>query len=366
MNREQLQKYVLQCLIIGFWVALLACVLRFEWPTEECATDKGPACRVLRILSWPDIFDKEYIRKFEEQYGVTVQLSSYTSNEELLVKLRAAQGRGYDLIMPSDYAVTILRDEGLLKRLRSERIAPHVARLNPLLKSLPHDPEQEYSLPYEWEVFGIAYSKDFFAHHPLRKSWGALFDDPHGAYKIIMSNDPREPIRAAAYYRYGPVDELTAAQMDSIETLLKRQHSWVAAYSSTNLDYYLISGYGVLSFASSAYVGRRKFFAHKIGFFVPDEGGLVTIENFAIPLHAEAEDLVYDFIDFIYTPESLLHHHELFTFFPATTDLLDSEHLDPAIRALVGMPEAAFRKLIPIKQLMPEERMIMLWLTMKA
>lgn len=369
MNRKSFYEFGMRCLVIAWWGVVFWGAMKIgSHEDDEVVVQEQPSHgkRVLRILSWPDIFDKEYLREFEEKYNVAVEISSYDSNEELIVKLRGSQGHGYDLIMPSDYAVTLLRKEGLLRPLSADRIQKHVARLNPLLKGLAHDVHNEYSMPYEWEIFGIAYAKQFFPDGPPRKSWGLLFDDPKGAYKVVTTNDPREVVRTAAYYRFGNVPELSEEQMQEIEQLLCRQHAWTTAYSTTNLDYYLISGYGAVAFASSAYVGRRKFFANRIGFFVPDEGGLVTIENFAIPVHAAHEDLVYDFIDFIFTPESLIHHHQTFTFFPATNDLLSLETLDPAVRELVTMPESSFKKLIPIKQMMPEERMNMLWVSIKS
>lgn len=358
--------YGVRSAIVLVWALLMMGILYTGRPEVEAAAVSSSAQgKVLRILSWGDIFDKAYLRQFEEKTGITLEMSSYGSNEELLAKLKMSKGRGYDLIVPSDYAVALLKKEELLKPFDKSKLS-FFSRINPSLLGQSYDPDNTHSIPYEWEVFGIAYDKEFFEKRPLAQSWKLLFENPCGAYRIVISNDVLEVIRAAAHYLYGSVDELTDTQVEQVEALLKKQHAWVEAYSSYNLDYYLISGYAPLAFSSSAYVGRRKDFAHKLGFFVPQEGGLVTIENFAMPIHGENEDNVYAFLDFIFTPESMAHHHEIYTYFPATIDILKEGKLDPEIRKLMSMPESDFRKLIFIKQIMPEERMNDLWVAVKS
>jgi spermidine/putrescine transport system substrate-binding protein len=366
---EQLVKFLIRVLIVGAWVGLIGGVLSItSYQSEESEESSVTTGRVLRILAWGDIFDPVYIRKFEQEMGVTVHMSAYTSNEELIVKLKASKGRGYDLILPSDYAVEILKNEHLLKKMDQKQVASLLERINPLLKYKSYDPNNEYSIPYEWEVYGLAYDKEFFANKPLNRSWSMLFSNPEGAYRVVVSGDSREMVRAAAHYLYGPTDALTLLQQQGVEDLLRKQRSWVEAYTLTNLDYYLISGYGQLAFASSAYIGRRKNFASRIGFFVPREGGLVTIENMAMPIHGENDELVYAFMKFIASPESMLHHFNKYTYFPATQDIADKDmsSVSPEIRALMHMGQDEFDKLIFIKHLMPEERTNDLWVHVKA
>ncbi len=69
----------------------------------------------INVFAWGDILDPAVIADFEKETGIKVNLNYYSSNEELIVKLKATRGEGYDLIIPSDYAVKILIKEDLLK-----------------------------------------------------------------------------------------------------------------------------------------------------------------------------------------------------------------------------------------------------------
>lgn len=369
MKRGTFYTLLVYGLIVALWVALIAGVIFLVQisPNEDEGAGEVPTKgRVLRLLVWGDIFDRTYLKKFEEATGATLQISSYDTNEELIVKLKLSEGRGYDIISPSDYAVKLLRDEELLRPLDRSKM-PFMSTMNPMLLGHDYDPENAFSFPYEWEVYGLAYDKAFFARHPelFKRSWSMLFSDPQGAFRIIISDDPLEPIRLAAHFLFGKVDELTESQIDQVEALLKKQHSWVEAYTRTNLDYYLIGGYSPLAFAASAYVARRRQLTDKIGFFVPQEGGIITIENLAIPRHAENEDLIYAFLNFVMSPESMSHHFDKYTFFPPVLGVQEPVHIPAEIRALRTMSPEAFSKLIFIRQIMPEERMNHLWVAIK-
>jgi spermidine/putrescine transport system substrate-binding protein len=362
MQGKRIISGAIKAAILFLWAALMIAVLYIGNEKDQDsalaeATDDHtvPTHRVLRLLVWGDIFDTQYLKAFEEQHNVSIQISSFDSNEELIVKLKASGGRGYDIISPSDYAVRILHNEELLKPLDHARM-PFFESINPFLVHQFFDPENRYAIPYEWEVYGLAYDKEFFTTHVLENSWDMIFKDPHHTYKVVVSNDPLEMIRIAARYLFKTnIDMLSPEQLDQVTTLLVEQRAWVEAYTRTNLDYYLTAGYSPLAFASSAYVGRRKKFAHKMGFMLPREGGILTIEHLAVPLHAENEDLIYAFFEFVFS-----------TFFPSVQEVDEPAQLDPEIKALRHMSADEFGKLIYIKQIMPEEEMNHLWVKIKA
>jgi spermidine/putrescine transport system substrate-binding protein len=369
MKKGTFSSFIIYGLIIVSWVALIAggvYLSQMSQEGHENADEMPTKGRVLRLLVWGDLFDKNFLRKFEAATGATLQISSYDTNEELIVKLKISEGRGYDIIAPSDYAVQILRDEELLRPLDHTKM-PFLSTINPLLLGQHYDPNNGFSVPYEWEVYGIAYDKEFFAKRPLslQPSWSMFFSDPHGAFRVIVSDDALETIRLAAHFLFGKVDELTEEQIDAVEALLKDQHRWVEAYTRTNLDYYLVAGYSPVAFASSAYVARRRQLADKLGFFVPQEGGLITIENLAVPIHAENEDLIYAFLNFVMSPESMTHHFDKLTYFPSTLNVEEPTYITPEIRSLRTMSAEEFKKLIFVKQIMPEERMNHLWVAIK-
>ena len=67
----------------------------------------------LNVFTWPGYISDEIHSGFEMEYGVNLVVDTYASNEDLLAKLQAG-ATGYDIIMPSDYMVSIMIKENLL------------------------------------------------------------------------------------------------------------------------------------------------------------------------------------------------------------------------------------------------------------
>ena len=67
----------------------------------------------LHIYNWGDYTNPKLIEKFTKETGIKVTLDTYDSNETMLAKVRAG-GTGYDIVVPSDYTVKIMVEEGML------------------------------------------------------------------------------------------------------------------------------------------------------------------------------------------------------------------------------------------------------------
>ena len=63
----------------------------------------------LSVYNWADYIDEQILTDYEEEFGVKIIYDTYASNEDLLAKLQAG-ATGYDVIFPSDYMVSIMKD----------------------------------------------------------------------------------------------------------------------------------------------------------------------------------------------------------------------------------------------------------------
>src|SRR5688500_879580 len=82
--------------------------------TSERCGDASQLSDSISFYNWGDYIDPEILTMFEEECGVEVIYDTFSSNEDLLAKLQAG-ATGYDLIVPSDYMISIMIQLGLLK-----------------------------------------------------------------------------------------------------------------------------------------------------------------------------------------------------------------------------------------------------------
>ena len=97
--------------------------------------------------------------EFTRRTGIQVNYSTYDTNEALYAKLKAG-GASYDVIIPSDYMVAKLIEEGLVQKINFDNI-PNYRFVDEEFKGLSYDPENLYSVPYTWGCVGIIYNTKY-------------------------------------------------------------------------------------------------------------------------------------------------------------------------------------------------------------
>jgi spermidine/putrescine transport system substrate-binding protein len=357
-----MKKSTFRLLVIAFWSFLLLVAL--YWPKFQSTEFEENS---ITIFTWGDIFDPDIIASFEKETGIKVHLNYYSSNEELLVKLKATKAEGYDLIVPSDYAVRLLIREELLQPLDKTKI--HFwPDLNPLLLKHFYDPSNQYSLPFCWEIFGFGIDADYFAHRSFPESWKLIFDRNTIDYRIGMVNDPVEAVEFASYYLFGPsVEKTNAAQQAAITQLLRQQHDWVEVYASFRADYLLATKNCPVVIASSSYIWRTMRIVPFVRFIIPQEGTYITIENLCIPAASKKQSLIYRFLNHVYRTESSAAHFATYGYFPATIHTEAWPNVDPLAKKLIHATPEEFRKYHFLHdELMPEPVMRNLWVEVKT
>ena len=153
------------------------------------ATSSQP---VVNVCSWGEYIDEDLITQFEDETGIRVNYQTAESNEALYSLLKSG-GADYDVIVPSDYMISQLMEEGMLEELDYSRI-PNFEKIDPRFRNLPYDPENKYTVPYTWGTLGIIYNANMVDEEPA--SWGALYDDAN-AGNVLLINNSRDALGAA-------------------------------------------------------------------------------------------------------------------------------------------------------------------------
>lgn len=356
----KLSKLFIRSLVVLFWVGVISAFLYFPnlkmLPYEENS---------IVIFCWGDILDSDVVASFEKDTGIKVHLNYYSSNEELLVKLRATDGHGYDLIMPSDYGVAALIKENLVKPLDHTQMTFYPT-INPFLLGHFYDPENRFSVPFSWEVYGLGVDSDYFKDRPFVPSWRLIFDKKFIDYKIAMINEPLEAILMTGFYLFGKSTDFTPDEFKAIRALLIDQRSWIEGYANFRGDYFIATKNCPVAVASSSYMWKSKKLFPFIKFVIPEEGTYLTIENFCIPIKSTKEKFAYAFMNYIFGQESATTHFENYGIFPSTLNADHLVELDPDAKALLLTPRGDFQKFQFFTNFIPEEEVHKLWIEVKT
>jgi spermidine/putrescine transport system substrate-binding protein len=286
--------------------------------------------KTLRIFIWEDYIAPEVYRLFERELGVKVIEDNYASNEDMRAKLQAG-GVLYDLVVPSDYMVTLLRKDGLLLELDLRRM-PNLTHITTRFRDPPYDPGHRYSVPYQWGITGIGYHKSQVIPSPT--SWADLFQPARierYRNRISMLNDMREVVGAALItLGYSP-DSADPQQLAQAQELLQQQKPFLAKYDSESFKDSLASGETVLAQGWSGDIAMAQTQNPEIGFAIPQEGTFIFVDNWAIPKGARHKELAEEFINFVLRPEisaTIVNHVRYASVNEAATPLVKPEILN--------------------------------------
>ena len=147
---------------------------------------------VVNVCSWGEYIDTDLIDQFEEATGIRVNYQTAESNETLYSLLKSG-GADYDVIVPSDYMIAQLIEEGMLEKLQYDKI-PNYSLIDSRFKDLSCDPGNEYTVPYAWGTLGIIYNTAMVDEEIT--SWRSLYDDKY-AGNVLLINNSRDALGEA-------------------------------------------------------------------------------------------------------------------------------------------------------------------------
>jgi len=312
---------------------------------SELCGDTSRLSDQLLFYTWVEYIDPEIKDQFEADCGVEVIETNFDSNETLLATLQAG-GTGYDVIVPSDYMVQIMIDEGMLMEL-DFNVITNAKNLDPLNTNQYFDPEQKYTVPYFWGTSGFAVDTNVVTEYT--DSWSMMFD-PDSPYcgQMSMLDDQRETLGAALMYLGYSINDTDPAHLEEAKNLLIDQSACVKAYDSQTNDDLIISGETVLAhmWTGDAILAGLPDSGGREGivYVIPQEGCTIWQDNLAVPVGAPDPYTAMVFINYLNDPEIAAQNAEWVGY--GTPNVASKEFIDPDILADEGIyppPDVAAR-----------------------
>ncbi len=300
------ERRTLLALITVLAIVLAACGSDDAGGASAADCEDGATDGDLNFYNWSDYMDPDLITAFEDEYGVDVTESFYESNEAMLSQIQS--GVTYDLIVPSDYMVGIMIDEGLLVELNKDAI-PNYGNLSEDFQSLPYDPDGAYSVAYQYGTTGLGVDLEAVGDL-FTPSWALLFDPelttqfPGG---VSVLNDPRETMGAALKYLGYSLNDTEIEHLQEAAELIAAAKAGIATFDSDQYSESLVAGEVAVAHGYSGNmivdIGDSDN-PDRYTYILPEEGATLWIDNMAIPTEASSVCTAHTFINFLLDAEN--------------------------------------------------------------
>jgi len=300
---------------------------------------------VVNVCSWGEYIDESLITQFEEETGITVNYQTAESNEALYSLLKAGAG-DYDVIVPSDYMISQLIEEGMLEELDYGNI-PNFALIDDRFKHLPYDPENKYTVPYTWGTVGIIYNTTMVEEEIT--SWAAMFDSKY-ENNVLMFRNSRDAMATALLklgYSLNTTDE--GELMEAYDLLADAKKRGV--YQSFVMDEVYQKLEGGNAAIGAYYAGDYLSMLDNnedLAFVIPEEGSNWFVDAMCVLKDAPHKEEAEAWINFIASTEANLANMDYIWYaspnrealeqYPAYYEELYEEPLDPEIYEIMAAP----------------------------
>lgn len=243
----------------------------------------------------------DVIAAFEDRYpNIHVQYSTYDSNEIMYSKL-AGGGITVDVIIPSDYMIGRMIQEGMLEELNFDNI-PNYQYIDETFRNTDYDPENKYSVPYTWGTVGIIYNTKYVDEADVT-GWELLWNEKY-AGKILMFDNSRDAFGVAQYLLGYDVNTTDETQLQACADKLAEQKPVVQQYV---MDQIFSAMENEEAWIAPYYAGDYLTMAEEnpdLAFYFPKEQGFnVFIDAMCIPTCCQQKEAAELFINFLCDPE---------------------------------------------------------------
>ncbi len=316
--------------VAGSTLSVLSCQPNTSAAGGGGGSGGGPEEKELALYNWSDYVAGSTIPGFQKETGIKVTQDFFASNEDLLGKLQAG-ATGYDVIVPSDYMVAIMVKSDVIQKLDKSKI-PNIKNVGENYMGLSYDPNNEYSLPYQWGTTGILYNKKEVGK--LDSSWDAMWDKQFEG-KMAMLADSREAIGAALYKLGYSVNSKNQDQLQEAEAELKKQQPLLRGYfASTEVRPLVMNGDILLGhvYSGDAFLAMSE--NEDLDYLIPNPRATRWTDNMSIPNGAPHPDNANKFINYILDAKvgAALSNYTYYNT-PNEASLSD---IDPALKDLPG------------------------------
>lgn len=278
---------------------VLAILILIVGMTVACG-DSGP--KELHLYTWSEYIDPEIYVLFEEETGIVVIEDIFGSNEDLFAKLMAG-AKGYDVIVPSDYMVSIMIEQGMLAKIDHSQI-PNIANLDPDFTNPPFDPGMVYCLPYFWGTTGIGFNWNDWDEAP--DSWAYIFDPELAAEfagQISLLDDMREVFGSALIYLGYHPGTTVESELQEAKDVIVGIRDYVHAFDSDTYEDMMLTGETKLAQGWSGDIFVAQVTDENIDYVIPKEGAVKWVDNLCVPIDAQDDpdrmEMVYLWFDFL-------------------------------------------------------------------
>ncbi len=278
--------------------------LSAEYRTDLAGTE-------LNVFNWGEYISDgdedtlDVIASFEALTGIQVNYDYFDSNESMYSKLKSG-AVSYDVIIPSDYMIERMRNEGMLTKIDLSKIT-NFSYIDDKYKNLFFDENNEYSVAYNAGTVGLIYNSKL-VDEPV-DSWTIMWDEKYKD-NILTFNNPRDCFAIAQLILGQNLNTEEKSDWSDAADLLIKQNSLLQGRVMDEVFNKMGGGNAAMApyYAGDYYTMLET--NPDLKFAYPKEGFNIFVDSMCVPNCVKNYDAAMMFINYMCEPEIALANAE--------------------------------------------------------
>ena len=276
---------------------------------------------VLKLYLPGEYLGENVISDFEKEFGVSVIVENFDSNEMMYTKLQA--GDAYDVLVPSDYMIERLIAGDYLLPL-DKSLLPNLDNLDPAVTGLDYDPGGTWSVPYFWGSVGLVYNHENVDPAVIETEGWEILRDTDYAGRIHVYDSERDSFMMAFKALGYSMNTDDPAEIEAAYEWLRQMNNTMSpVYVTDEVIDSMINGYQDIAVVYSGDATVILDENEDMSFFMPNEGTNIWCDAMVIPSNAENPLLAHEFINYMLTYEASFDNSETVGYASPNAEVLE-------------------------------------------
>ncbi len=257
----------------------------------------------LSIFHWFEYIPQELLERFTTETGIEVTMDTFDSNEAMLASLKGGTLGSYDVAVPGDYMVQIMRDEGMLDTIAEGELT-NKANIEAQWLDVGFDPGRMHSIPYQWGSTSFSVNREVYGGDI--NTTDIIFNPPEELIGKINVLDTQGELLALASLHLGiPQCSTDREELKLLSaTVNAAKENW-ASFNSDGAKDVLVSGDAAVGMIWNGFGAKARVEGAPIEYAYPKEGYVVWMDNVVLLKDAPNRESAIKFMDFLLEPENI-------------------------------------------------------------
>ncbi len=249
----------------------------------------------VNVICWSEYLPQEVLDSFETEKGITVNMTTYSSPDDMLAKVESSAAGTYDLIIAPENYSAIFSKEKTIEELDKDKLS-NFKNIDEKYLGRENDPDNAYSVPYMFASAVIAVNTDV-----IKDDITSYSDLLNSAYKdqLVVIEDSRAMLAMAAMATGHDVNDTSDETLSDIKGYMEELVPNIHAYNGDSPKTLMINGECPIGLI----YGAEAELAHEenpaiVGIY-PEEGVYMGADVMMVTADAGNKDNAYELMNYI-------------------------------------------------------------------